>query len=119
MRNKLIIAPISNISSLEELILNQENSKILLPNGIIENILKYDSGPESSDRRIIIFSTERNLNILNSSIEIFVDGTFKVCPTLFFQFYTIHAKFIDKIIPLVYALLPAKDTLIYNSFFQI
>ena len=45
--------------------------------------LMHDSGPQED--RILLFSTEESLQILSQQNRIFVDGTFKSCPTMFFQ----------------------------------
>ena len=42
--------------------------------GTRENIIKYDSGAESGNQRIIILSTERNFEYLANTSEIFVMG---------------------------------------------
>ncbi|CAF1082798.1 unnamed protein product [Brachionus calyciflorus] len=48
-----------------------------------ENILFFDSGPESEDR-LIMFTTVSNLKNLENA-HIFVDGTFDIAPKLFKQ----------------------------------
>jgi hypothetical protein len=49
-----------------------------------ENFLLYDSGCDDPNR-ILIFGTERTLNLLKDSQHWFMDGTFKVVPELFFS----------------------------------
>ena len=71
--------------------------------------LQYDSEPKN--KRILIFSTRKQLKILQRSSSIFVDGTFSVTPALFFQLYTIHCQHLDHIFPVVYALLPGNTAL--------
>jgi len=74
-----------------------------------DNFLLYDSGDSDIyEERIILFSTERNLNLFKDSEHWFSDGSFSSCPNLFYQFYTIHSVFHSDIIPLVYVLLPDK-----------
>ena len=46
-----------------------------------EQFLQHDSGPY--DDRILIFSTQNNLSILENSENLQVDGTFKTVPQLF------------------------------------
>lgn len=50
--------------------------------------LLYDSGPEPG--RILLFSTAANLQMMSQARHWYCDGTFKTCPTLFEQLYTIH-----------------------------
>lgn len=71
-----------------------------------KNFLLYDSGPTND--RILVFSTEENLNFLFRSKHWFADGTFKTSPNLFFQVFTIHGVEKNEVIPCVYALLPNK-----------
>ncbi|XP_068211896.1 uncharacterized protein, partial [Palaemon carinicauda] len=82
-----------------------------------ELFLMYDSGPTND--RILIFSTQRNLDLLARSENWFADGTFKTVPSIFFQLYTIHGVHSGSIIPLVYALLPNKTQETYKRFLQI
>ena len=56
----------------------------------IEQFLIFDSGQGDADR-IFIFGTDQSLQLLSQSQNWFGDGTFKVCPQMFFQIYTIHA----------------------------
>ena len=51
-----------------------------------ERFLMYDSGAGDEDR-ILIFGTERNLQILETSQNWFCDGTFKVVPGQFYQLF--------------------------------
>lgn len=63
---------------------------------------------------ILFFATRSNLLLLDRSNLWVMDGTFKTCPVLFYQMYTIHG-FIGaetgrrrRIVPLVYAFLSKK-----------
>lgn len=78
--------------------------------------LMYDSGPD--DDRILIFSTEQNLQLLRRSEHWHGDGTFKTVPSLFDQLYTFHGSSNDISIPLVYALLPNKRQETYIRLLQ-
>ncbi len=49
----------------------------------------------------------------------YVDGTFAVCPDLFYQLYTINGIINGKNLPLVYGLLPGKSEEIYLKFFNL
>eukprot|EP00117_Sycon_ciliatum_P045118 scpid64432/ scgid32466/ len=72
----------------------------------------FGSGP--GEDRILLFSTDENLNLLETSESCYVDGTFKSVPKLFCQLYTIHARCDGQVFPLVYALLPDKQRVTYD-----
>ena len=82
-----------------------------------EQFLLYDSGV-GDIARILIFATNQSVQLLATSEDWFGDGTFKVCPEIFFQLYTIHAKVNQRVIPCAYALLPDKTQQTYTRFFQ-
>lgn len=69
--------------------------------------LLWDSGADDADR-ILMFGTTENLNLLQQNEHWFMDGTFKVSPTIFTQVFTIHALINNSAYPLIYVLLPAK-----------
>ncbi|KAL4085461.1 hypothetical protein QTP88_027319 [Uroleucon formosanum] len=64
--------------------------------------LFYDS---KIQKRILIFSTLENLNMLKECSSWFGDGTFRSVPTLFSQLYTIHGTKNKQSFPLVYILM--------------
>ncbi|CAF3498212.1 unnamed protein product, partial [Rotaria sp. Silwood2] len=78
--------------------------------------LHFDSG--SIYQRILIFSTKRQLKILENANYIYLDGTFSVVTELYFQLYTIHATYLSHILPVVYILLPGKKQRLYKEMFQ-
>lgn len=55
-----------------------------------EDFLLYDSG--SSDQRMLVFSTVRNIKLLENSTDWFGDGTFKVVPGLFYHSHSDFKK---------------------------
>ena len=63
--------------------------------------------------RFPIFSTEQNLNLLESSPQWHGNGTVKCCPTLFYQLYTVHGVLNGHTIPLVYMLFKRKTLELY------
>lgn len=85
VKQKRNIAPVAP-KRLRDLILNGDFTTTTNK----ENFLFYDSG--ASDRRIVIYATEANLNFLKECEEWYLDGTFRICPPLFSQIYTIHGK---------------------------
>src|SRR5262249_6761109 len=74
--------------------------------------LFHDSGP--GPNRILIFSTERNPDLLSRSQHWYADGTFKTVPPLFEQLYTIHGVHYNSVIPSIFALLPNKTQATYT-----
>ncbi|RNA35807.1 hypothetical protein BpHYR1_001897 [Brachionus plicatilis] len=55
-----------------------------------------DSGLKKKDKsRVIIFTTESNLKLLNSYSQWYADGTFDISPSFFTQIYTIHIRVND------------------------
>ena len=84
------------------------------------NFLLYDNLEENDEEndeelsdRMIIFGTERMINLLAECQDWMLDGTFKVTPALFYQLYTIHGVCGDWVFPCVYSLLPNKESRTY------
>ena len=72
----------------------------------------------SKETNIVGFSTLSNLKVLCDSDTIFVDGTFKSCPKLYHQLFTVHCAINQSYVPLVYILLPSKTTQCYLQAFH-
>ena len=66
---------------------------------------------------VFMFATESNLKVLSEAMTVYCDGTFSVCPRLFYQLFTIHCIKHGKQFPLVYFLLPSKSRETYNMAF--
>ena len=88
-----------------------------------EQFLLYDSGPEP--QRILIFGTQRNLDMLQASQCWLADGTFKTAPNLFAQVYVLHAlrggpePLKDgHLLPSLFILLPNKTQATYTRMWQ-
>ena len=69
--------------------------------------------------RIIVFGTLANLQRLCSSSVVSMDGTFKVCPRLFYQLYLIHSHCYNTVLPERVCLLPDKQTTTYHRLFTL
>ena len=67
---------------------------------------------------LVAFATVGNLEKLCGAETIYIDGTFKASPQLFYQLFTVHAVYNGQHFPFVYALLPNKTTITYNRFLQ-
>ena len=80
--------------------------------GQMEQFLRHDSGPGPD--RLLIFTTQNNLRLLETSDHWFADGTFSISPPLFTQLYTIHAEYLNQVHPALYALLPSKSSTTYD-----
>ena len=78
-----------------------------------EEFLFYDSGV-GQENRMLLFASPIAKEYLRSSSHWFGDGTFKVCPSIFFQLYTIHALCDGTTLPCIYCLLPNKTEETYN-----
>lgn len=80
---------------------------------------------EEEEMRCIILGVEENLRYLHQNeppggpVKLFGDGTFKSCPKLFYQVYTIHARVRKQLFPIIYALLPKKDVATYTHLLQV
>lgn len=58
-----------------------------------------------SKNDMIIFTTDEDLVSLSKCKTVYIDGTFKTCPSLFTRLFTIHGLYGDVVIPFVYMLL--------------
>lgn len=72
----------------------------------------------SNETNILGFSAICNLQPFCSLNLLFVDGTFKSCPKLYYQLFTIHGVVKNNYVPLVYFLLLSKTTNCYTAAFQ-
>ena len=81
-----------------------------------EQFLLCDDGDTDN---IIMFATSENLKLLLEAKTIYTDGTFEICPRIFYQLFTINAFIHGKQFPLLYALLPAKTRAVYNRMFTL
>ena len=68
----------------------------------------------NGEEMILVFATATNLYHLSKADGWYGDGTFKVCPKLFYQLYAIHAEVHGQILPLVFILLPSKSKKCYR-----
>lgn len=72
-----------------------------------------------NDGRLVVFGTEKNLEILKNCGFWLADGTFSVAPNIFTQLYTIHGLVAGENIPMVYALLTDKSKTTYLRLFSL
>jgi len=82
-----------------------------------KHILKLtDSGPGND--RILIFGRQKSLDILFRSKTWFGDGIFRTAPLLFTQVYVILAEQFGGVHPIIFALLPDKQSKTYEKLFD-
>ena len=106
-----------NPQNLADLVIPLQFTRYEREPNVFENFLLYDSGQGARENRLLIFSTQRNLDILQRSTNWAMDGTFDVAPPLFSQLYSIHSQFGGRSHPLVFGLLPSKRRVTYDTFF--
>ena len=85
---------------------NPQSLNFEIPDEYSEFIL-HDSGPDDNFRFLILGKKDL-LEVLEHSELWLGDGTFDVCPSVFYQLYTIHCKVGNNYPPCVYFLLPNK-----------
>ena len=83
-----------------------------------EDFLLEDSTVPGTGKRYLVFATNKNIEILNSYGNWFIDGTFNSCPDNFYQVYTVHCFVDGTTFPCIYALLPDKRQETYNAFWS-
>lgn len=64
--------------------------------------------------RILTFTTTANLKVLKKCRTWQCDGTFDVVPSVFEQLYTIHGRYKDALVPLVYVLSTSRTQAVYE-----
>ncbi|CAF4085900.1 unnamed protein product, partial [Rotaria sordida] len=89
--------------------------QFIIPNNYIMNIddqrfLLQDLSNQKRFQRLLIFASDRQLDILFQSEWLFIDGTFKAAPSMFTQLICIIGCFEDQAIVSCYALLDGKHT---------
>lgn len=80
-----------------------------------ENFLIFDSGV--GDNRMLLFGTQQFIELMRENRNWYADGTFKKCPDIFMQIYSIHVIVKNKSIPVIYALLPYRNRITYEALF--
>ena len=104
-----------NLAANPDLALACDRSLLLLqiPPTLLSAWKVFDSGPSST--RVIILTTEPNLDFLCQSMRWCGDGTFKAAPELFTQLHGMKSGYT---VPCVYALLPNKRKESYVQLFR-
>ena len=63
-----------------------------------EQFMIFDRGVGDNER-ILIFVTQQGIHFLSNNSHWFMDGTFKLCPEIFYQIYTIHTLNNNQVFP--------------------
>ncbi|CAF1510134.1 unnamed protein product [Adineta ricciae] len=92
-----------------------------------DRFLLYDNG--DANHRVIILSSDNDLDCLSNSEHWHCDGTFKIrlmiiihieiCPKIFNQLYTIHGCLLGRGLPLVYCSIYAQSEAVYGEIFEV
>ena len=118
-RGKFRPADPSNISDID---FQTEKSKPYSYSLDGDTFLQYDSQDEQaqtdSERRILLFASNTNLGYLANSPSVYLDGTFLICPSLFFQLYLFVGIVNGIYLPLAFALLTGKTKDLYIELFK-
>ncbi|CAF2869516.1 unnamed protein product [Rotaria sp. Silwood2] len=72
----------------------------------------------SRKKRMLVFGSPKQLQLLFDSSIIFLDGTFRTTPPFFDQVFTIHGLKFDCAFPCVFALLPDRKKPTYQQLFK-
>ncbi|CAF1114027.1 unnamed protein product [Rotaria sordida] len=78
-----------------------------------DTFLRIDTG--SGPDRILIFSSSEQLEILQTSTNFLMDGTFEIVPEIFYQLYVIHAVHREHVMPVAFCLLRRKTMTTYQE----
>ncbi|CAF0775449.1 unnamed protein product [Adineta steineri] len=104
--------PLPSPKSLSEI---QIPDELKLTNGG-QRFLLYDNG--DVDHRMVILSSDDDLDCLSNSDHWHCDGTFKMSPQLFYQLYTLHGFVCGRALPLVYCFISGKSEPLYGEMFD-
>ena len=97
-------------------VLPQSRATIDLANMPKASYVLIDHGAED---RIIVIGKKRSMIDLCASDRVHMDGTFRSAPNMFSQLFIIHALVDGHVCPMLYCLLPAKDTAVYTLLFRL
>jgi MULE transposase domain len=67
---------------------------------------------------LLIYMSPKSAKALQKCDDLYVDGTFSVCPKLLKQILTIHGMYKDRVLPFVFGILQSKDTVLCREIFS-
>ncbi|XP_060868611.1 uncharacterized protein LOC132943597 [Metopolophium dirhodum] len=105
--------PIAPLNILFDLEIPNSFKEYEVEPGVFENVLLCDK--RAGNNRILLFGRQKGLEILSLSHQWFVDGTFKIAPSLFSQVFVILGCHNGGVRPCIYALLPSKNQETYTQ----
>ena len=97
-------------------VLPQSRATINIANMPKAPFVLIDHGAED---RIIVIGKKRSMIDLCASDRVHMDGTFRSSPNMFSQLFIIHTLVHGHVRPMLYCLLPAKDTAVYTLLFHL
>lgn len=72
-----------------------------------------------NDWGVAVYATDDNLHRLQRCRDVYMDGTFRTCPSPYKQYFTIHGEYRERVIPLATALLTGKTIGHYRQVLQV
>ena len=81
--------------------------------------LRFMCVDDGEKENILIFASDEMLDKVQKFEMLFMDGTFYVYPSLWYQFYSIHCLVDDVMCPVAYAILPWKSKETYVRLFTL
>lgn len=72
-----------------------------------------------NDWGVAVFATDENLQKLRRCRDVYMDGTFRTCPSPYQQFFTIHGKYRERVLPFASVLLTGKTIGHYRKVLQV
>jgi hypothetical protein len=69
--------------------------------------------------RILLFGSQKSLELLGRATDVFSDGTFKIAPGIARQVYSIHAMVLGIMMPMAVAILPSQTASCYKRLFRL
>lgn len=72
-----------------------------------------------NDWGVAVFATDENMQKLQRCHDVYIDGTFRTCPSPYTQFFTIHGKYRERVLPFATALLTGKTIGHYRQVLQV
>jgi hypothetical protein len=74
---------------------------------------------QDNDWGILVFTTDENLICLHRCQEVYMDGTFRTAPSPYRQYFSIHGKYINRVICLVNVLMTGQLIGQYRQILQV
>lgn len=102
-------------TNLVELIIPAEYAIYKPTESTADKFLLADSGPGAE--RVLIFGRERNIREMRHSNSWWVDGTFSIAPSPFYQVFVVLAEVNGGVLPFLHILLPGKSGRLYENMF--